>query len=54
MPEGSKKPKSQPTVEKLKLILNDKLTSALVTKYHLTQTEADKLVQSAYNEAQEN
>ena len=51
---SAKKHKAKPKEEKLKLVLNDKLTSALVTKYHISQTEADELVQSAYDEAQEN
>jgi len=51
---GAKKPKPEPTDEKLKLALSDKLTSALVTQYHLSQTEADELFKTAYKEAQEN
>ena len=51
---STKKPKSEPTGEKLKLALSDKLTSALVTQYHLSQTEADDLFKNAYKEAQEN
>jgi hypothetical protein len=50
---SAKNHKSNPTDEKLKLALSDKLTSALVTQYHLSQTEADELFKTAYNEAQE-
>ena len=51
---SAKKPKPKPTDDKLKLALSDKLTSALVTQYHLSQTEADELFKTAYTEAQEN
>ena len=50
---GSAK-KSKPADNKLKLALSDKLTSALVTKYHLSQTEADNLFKTDYTLAQEN
>ena len=51
---SAKKPKPKPTDDKLKLALSDKLTSALVTQYHLSQSEADELFKNAYTEAQEN
>ena len=51
---SAKKPKPKPTDDKLKLALSDKLTSALVKQYHLSQTEADELFKTAYTEAQEN
>ena len=49
---SAKKPK--PNDNKLKLALSDKLTSALVTQYHLSQAEADALFKTAYTKAQEN
>ena len=50
---GSAK-KSKLADNKLTLALSDKLTSALVTQYHLSQTKADNLFKTAYSEAQEN
>ena len=50
--KSAKKPK--PADDKIKLALSDKLTSSLVTQYHLSQTEADKLFKSAYTAAKEN
>ncbi len=38
---------------KLKLTLSDKLTQALVTQHHLSQTEADELFSKAYKEAED-
>ena len=38
---------------KLKLTLSDKLTQALVTQHHLSQTEADDLFSKAYKEAED-
>ena len=37
----------------LKLALNQKLTTALVTQHHLSQNEADALFNSCYTEADE-
>ena len=41
----------QPNASKLKLALNQKLTTALVTQHHLSQTEADSLFNEMYQEA---
>ncbi len=50
---SAKKPK--PAGNKLKLALSDRLTSALVTQYHMSHNNADELFQSAYfAAAQEN
>ena len=46
----SKKPKAD---DKLKLALSDKLTQALVTQHHLSQTEADDLFSKAYKKAED-
>ncbi len=46
---SAKKPK--PSDDKLKLALSDKLTSGLVTQYHMSQNKADKLFKSAYSAA---
>ena len=46
--------KPKPADDKLKLALSDKLTSALVAQYHLSQTEADELFKTAYTAAQKN
>ena len=37
----------------LRLALNQKLTTALVTQHHLSQNEADALFNSCYTEADE-
>ena len=42
----------QPSQSKLKLALNQKLSTALVTQHHLSQTEADSLFNEMYQEAQ--
>ena len=36
----------------LKLALNQKLATALVTQHHMTQQEADEIFKAAYNEAE--
>ena len=38
---------------KLKLALNQKLSTALVTQHHLSQNEADNLFNACYKEADE-
>jgi hypothetical protein len=38
--------------DKLKLALSDKLTQALVTQHHLLQTEADEVINKAFQEAE--
>jgi hypothetical protein len=49
---GSANKKHKPD-DKLKLALSDKLTQALVTQHHLSQTEADDLFSKAYKEAED-
>ena len=44
--------KKHKTDEKLKLALSDKLTQALVTQHHLSQTEADEVFNKAFQEAE--
>jgi hypothetical protein len=45
-------PKKHKADEKLKLALSDKLTQALVTQHHLSQTEADEVFNKAFQEAE--
>ena len=39
--------------DKLKLAFSDKLTQALVTQHHLSQTKVDELFSKAYKEAED-
>ena len=48
---GSVNKKHKPD-DKLKLALSDKLTQALVTQHHLSQTEVDELFSKAFKEAE--
>ena len=41
------------TGSQLKLALSDKLTQALITQHHLSQTKADELFNKVYKEVKE-
>ena len=45
--------KKAKTGSQLKLALSDKLTQALITQHHLSQTEADELFNKVYKEVKE-
>ena len=49
---GSANKKHKPG-NKLKLALSDKLTQAVVTQHHLSQTKADELFSKAFKEAED-
>jgi hypothetical protein len=42
--------KAKPNDEALKLVLGKKMTTALVTQHHMSQTEAENLFNTVYNE----
>jgi hypothetical protein len=45
--------KAKPNGKALKLALGDKMTTALITQHHMTQTEAETLFNSVYKETME-
>ena len=51
-PDGIPSQSSSKNYKSLKLALNKKLATALVTQHHMTQKEADEIFKAAYNEAE--